>query len=148
MGDETSLHQLGGNAREALATMARDISDLLNDIADLQERVKEKKAEAKNVGYDMKALGQIIRELRKGAKYQAAQLELELILGTYREAVDLPTDLRVAQERAAEEAESLPDDEPASDDRDEAGLEDVGQRRKGKGRGKARGKAAGRKDLN
>ena len=53
MADTTDI---GGNARE--------ISGHLDDIAKRQDEVKALKAEAKADGFDMKALGQILREHR------------------------------------------------------------------------------------
>lgn len=104
---------MGSNhANQELQRRARALCDILDQIAELQVEAKDLKAEAKEDGYDMKAFGQIVKELRKGAKYQADQLQLELVLDTYRSAVDLPTDLEVAQQRARDEAATAP--EPAS----------------------------------
>lgn len=101
--------QIGDNARKRLNGLARMITDHLNDIADLQEEVKQLKAEAKSEGYDLKALGQVIKEMRKGADFQCAQLSLELVLDTYRGAVGLPTTLEQAQSAAAATKESVPE---------------------------------------
>ena len=70
-------------------------------IVELQGEVKELKAEAKSDGYDMKAFGQIVKEIRREPEYQADQLSLELVVDTYRVAVGLPVDLEVAQKRRA-----------------------------------------------
>lgn len=116
--------EMGNNARERLNSLAKQISDHLNDIADGQEEVKKLKAEAKSEGYDLKALGQIIKEMRKGPDYQAQQLTLELVLDTYREAADLPRTLEQAQSAAAAAAETVPEpkkkrSKAANDDQDE-----------------------------
>lgn len=81
----------------------------LDVIAKEQELLKALKSEAKADGYNLKSLAQIVREKRKGAKYQADQLTLELELDTYRQAVGLPTDLADAQERARREAATMDD---------------------------------------
>jgi uncharacterized protein (UPF0335 family) len=115
---DTSTKQIGGNqATEDLRQHAREVTKMLNEISDLQDEVKAKKAELKSDGYDMKAFNQIVKEMRRGAEFQAQQLELELVLDTYRKAVDLPVTLEDAQKRAAEAAEELPsDDEEEADE--------------------------------
>lgn len=105
---------LGNNARERLGSIARQITGNLDEIAEAQDQIKQLKAEAKAEGYDLKALGQIIKELRKGPKFQAAQLELELVLDTYRDAVRLPRDLETAQAAAKSAAETAQPPQPPS----------------------------------
>jgi len=85
----------------------------LDVIAKAQGELKQLKAEAKDEGYNLKCLAQAVKEKRKGAKYQAEQLTLELELQSYRKSVGLPTDVADAQERARREAEQGPagDDE-------------------------------------
>jgi uncharacterized protein (UPF0335 family) len=95
-------------ARDELRRRARAVSDKLDEIAELQGEVKELKLEAKSDGYDMKAFGQIIKEMRRGPDFQADQLTLELVIDTYRVAVGLPTDLEVAQEAAREASSQVP----------------------------------------
>lgn len=138
---------IGGNAKASLESYARRIMAQLDTISEAQEAVKTAKGEAKSDGFDLKALGQCIKEMRKGPKQQAAQLELELVLDTYREALGLPTDLETAQKLAAQEAEQVPDMEarkasrrPAANDDDSDGDDDGG--------GKHKRKRAERKDLN
>lgn len=101
-------------ANEDIKRRAEALSHKLNEIADLQEEVKQLKAEAKADGYDMKALNQIIREMRRGPKYQSDQLQLELVLDTYRQAVELPITLEDAQRRAAEAAGETPEPQRAA----------------------------------
>ncbi len=99
---------LGSNTANAeLKRRAQVISDKLDEIGELQEEVKQLRAEAKADGYDVKVLNKVVTELRRGADYQADQLELELLLDTYRTAVGLPTNLEDAQRRVREEATSL-----------------------------------------
>lgn len=81
---------------------------VLDDIADLQEDLKEFKKEDKADGYSEKALAQVIKEMRRGEDFQVGQLQLELELDTYRKAVGLPTTLDDAQKRAAEASASVP----------------------------------------
>jgi len=105
----------GHNQADAeLKRRAEALSSILDQIAELQEDAKQIRTEAKSDGYDLKALNQVVKELRKGADYQAGQLELELVLDTYRKAVGLPVTLDAAQEAARKEAEEL----PAPDDDD------------------------------
>ena len=70
---------------------------LLDEIAERQEDLKQLKADAKADGFNLRCLAQIVKEQRRGAKYQAEQLALEFELDVYREAVGLPTDHEVAQ---------------------------------------------------
>lgn len=98
---------MGSNhANEELRRHAERMSKILDDIAELQEDKKQLATEIKAQGYDSKAFNQIVKEMRKGADYQASQLELELVLDTYRKAVDLPSNLEAAQEKAREQAQS------------------------------------------
>lgn len=100
---------LGGNAAEMFRRRVDEISGKLNEIAELQDEVKSLKKELKDDGYDSKVINKVLRELRMGADKIAAQLELELVLDTYRQAVGLPIDLETAQSRAADAAGSLPE---------------------------------------
>lgn len=101
------------NSNEDLRCRAGALREKLDEIAELQEEVKQLKAEAKADGYDLKALNQVVKELRRGPDYQAAQLELELVLDTYRKAVALPVTLEDAHEAAREAATVVPSaDEP------------------------------------
>mgnify|MGYP000916821357 CR=1 FL=1 len=83
---------------------------ILDDIAERQEDLKQCKAEDKADGYSEKALAQCIKELRKGPEYQEKQLSLELELDTYRKALGLPVTVEAAQKAAREDIETLPDD--------------------------------------
>lgn len=98
----------GSNADEILRERASRRIKLLDDIADLQTQLKDFKDEDKHDGFSEKALGQIIREQRKGIEYQCDQLMLELELHTYRKAVGLPTDLEFAQKAVRDEVEAAP----------------------------------------
>ena len=103
---------LGANAKADIKGRAKELAAVLDEIAELQERVKGIKSDAKLEGYDMKAFAQIVKEMRRGAEYQAAQLTLEGVLDAYRKGVDLPTTLEAAQARVREETGELPDDRP------------------------------------
>lgn len=111
MSDETGRLVLGGNAAEAFRRRVQDISDKLDEIAELQDEVKDLKKDLKTDGYDAKAVNKVLRELRLGPEKIASQLELELVLDTYRHAVGLPTDLETAQKLAKEAAGDLPEPE-------------------------------------
>lgn len=107
---------LGGNfVNEELQRRAADASTLLDEIAERQDDLKVIYAAAKSDGYDMKAFRQIIKELRRGPEFQQAQLELELVLDTYRKGVGLPVTLDDAQKAVREDAEAVP--EPKSEKR-------------------------------
>jgi len=101
----------GNKADAEIRRRAEIIAGKLDEVAELQAELKKLKEEAKADGFDMKAFGQIVKEMRKGTDYQVAQLELELVLDTYRGAVGLPTDLVEAQRLAAAAAAEVP--EPA-----------------------------------
>lgn len=96
------------NTNADIVGRAKRLHGLLDQIADLLDEVKLLKSEAKSDGYNPKVLSQIVKEMRRGAQYQADQLTLELEVKTYREAAGLPTDLAVAQQRAAHEAGTAP----------------------------------------
>ena len=100
----------GGNANADLKGRAQELAGVLDEIADLQERAKEIKSDAKLEGYDMKAFGQVVKEMRRGASYQASQLELELVLDTYRRGAGLPVTLEEAQERVRAEGGEMPEE--------------------------------------
>jgi len=106
MSDETIT--LGANANADLKGRAEELAGVLDDIAELQDRAKEIKADAKAEGYDMKVFNQVVKEKRRGASYQCSQLEMELVLDTYRSALGLPVTLEDAQKRAADDAGELP----------------------------------------
>jgi len=107
MSDETLT--LGANANADLKGRAEELAGVLDDIAELQERAKEIKSDAKAEGYDMKVFNQVVKEKRRGASFQCSQLEMELVLDTYRSALGLPVTLEDAQKRAAEDAGELPE---------------------------------------
>lgn len=111
---------IGGNlVNEELQRRASNASTLLDEIAEKQDDLKAIYAAAKADGYDMKAFKQIIKELRKGPEFQQAQLELELVLDTYRKGVNLPTTLEEAQQAVGEDARAVP--EPKSEKRKRKG---------------------------
>lgn len=112
----TEATTLPSNSVEDLKRRVDRRRDILDQIAELQEEIKAFKAEDKAEGYTERVIGQAIKELRKGAEYQADQLSLELELHTYRTALGLPVTLEDAQARAAEEAATLPDHDDDSGD--------------------------------
>lgn len=124
---------LGANANADLKGRAEEYAAVLDDIAELQDRAKEIKADAKAEGYDMQVFNQVVKEKRRGASFQCSQLEKELVLDTYRSALGLPVTLEDAQKRAAEDAGELP--EPKKE-------------KKGKRGGDAVPFGKGNKDLN
>lgn len=101
----------GGNSRAQFLAFAERMERLLDEKAAIDEDIKALKGEMKIAAFgkdEMKAFAQCVKELRRGANYQAEQLQLELVLGTFRKVAGLPTDLSVAQQRALAAAEELP----------------------------------------
>lgn len=99
---------------------------LLDEIGDKQEELKDLKADAKDDGFNLKAMAQLVKEKRKGAEYMVDQLTLELEVTTYRKAVGHPTELEEAQRLAREEAGTDPDERFGGDDAgDGADADDV-----------------------
>lgn len=90
---------------------AEKMTALLDEQAKTAGALKELRAEIKAEGYNLKAVNQVVKELRKGAQFQADQLMLELELDTYRKSVGLPVTVEDAQERARREAATMGDDE-------------------------------------
>jgi uncharacterized protein (UPF0335 family) len=101
MGDVVGINAEISNTNAELVRRAERRVTLLDEIAERQEELKQLKAEDKSDGFDEKALSKVVKELRRGADYQAAQLELELVLDAYRRAVGLPVTLEDAQRRVA-----------------------------------------------
>lgn len=101
---------IGGNTNADLKGRAEELAAVLDEIAEAQSRAKEIKQSAKDDGYDMKAFGQVVKELRKGASYQASQLELELVLDTYHKGTGLPVTLEEAQKRVVAEGGEMPEE--------------------------------------
>ena len=116
---EAGAEMMGGNAGADFKGRVAEIVALEDEIDALKVKHAEKKADAKNEGYDMKALAQSVREKRKGAKYQAAQQTHEAVVDTYRTALGLPTTLAAAQKALAEEASRMPDADSAGDGDDD-----------------------------
>lgn len=110
MGDEPEI--IGANASADINDRVEKLISILDQLDELKLEEKTLKANAKAEGYDMKAFNQVLKEKRKGAAYQTAQLELETVLEAYRNAVKLPTDLAKAQELARDEARADPDEKP------------------------------------
>lgn len=99
---------------EDLKRRAQKICEMLDDIAELRADLKLEKKGAESAGYDMKALMQVVKELRSPETHDK-QLELELVLDAYREGVGLKTrssDEKVvkisSRRRNQEEAASAP----------------------------------------
>lgn len=74
-----------------LKRRATRIGDFLDQIEDLKADLKVEMKAAKSAGYDLKAIRQVIRELRADDEKVQAQLEFELVVESYREAVGVRT---------------------------------------------------------
>ncbi len=99
--------------------------EILDKIGEAQEELKTLKAEDKADGFNEKAMGQMVRELRRGPDYQADQITLEAELSTYRRAVGLPTSLDAAHAAVRAAAESVPEPKPLSSPRRYTPAEEV-----------------------
>lgn len=109
MSDEPEI--IGANQSADVNARVDKAIEIENEIDDAKQRLKELKDDAKNEGYEMKAFNQVVKEKRKGASFQAAQLELEEKLRAYRQSVSgVETDLEKAQEAARREASIDPDE--------------------------------------
>lgn len=82
---------LGTNSKEALLGFARRVEKLDQEMAALSEDRKQVLAEAKSSGFDEKALKKVIKELAMDEGKRDKQLSFELVVDTYRKALDLPT---------------------------------------------------------
>lgn len=102
--DAAAESDLGGNAGQDLRDRIDRLDGLLDELAEVQEQIKALKTQMKEDGYNMRAVGQILKERRRGAEFQAAQLTLELEVDTYRRATGLPVTLEAAQEAVRAEA--------------------------------------------
>lgn len=80
---------IGANAASELKRRVERRIDLLDQIADLQEEIKMFKLSDKADGYDEKALGQVIKEIRAGADYREAVHTLAGVTDAYRRALGL-----------------------------------------------------------
>ena len=91
---------LGTNAKQTLISFARRVERLDGEMAALSEDRKQVLAEAKSSGFDEKALKKVIKELAMDEDKRDAQLSFELVVDTYRKALDLPTNEAVVVQEA------------------------------------------------
>lgn len=101
------MSEMGSNSREVLRERVRRRVEVLGQIDDLKQTLKDYKDEDKADGFTEKAIAQVVKEMRKGVDFQADQLQLELEVDTYRAANDLPTTLADAQKLAHAAAEDV-----------------------------------------
>lgn len=107
------MTSIGDNSsNDDLKRLAENMQRLLDDKAEIDAGIRALKEAAKSDGYDMKAFNQVVRELRKGSDYQQGQLELELVLDTYRRGVGLPVTLDAVQAVSRQQAEAMPKPKP------------------------------------
>ena len=107
MSDDTEMTELGNNAAERLKSFVERWARLLDEIGDLQEDLKQVKAEAKAEGYDMNALGETVKDYRADEEKRANKLERRAIYDTYKRAIGLPTELDAAHSAAREAAAEI-----------------------------------------
>lgn len=74
-----------------LKRRAQRIAAFLDQIEDIKADLKVERKAAKDAGYDIKALGQAIREMRADAEKVEKQLTFEFVLDTYRAGLGLKT---------------------------------------------------------
>lgn len=77
---------IGGNAKEQLKSIVERIEKLEDDRDIIKEDIRDVYAEAKGVGYDVKALRQIVRLRAEDPNKRA---EREAILDTYLHALEM-----------------------------------------------------------
>jgi uncharacterized protein (UPF0335 family) len=87
-------------SKTALIEFARRVQNLDEEMAALSEDRKEVLAEAKSSGFDEKALKKVIKELAMDEDKRGKQLSFELVVDTYRRALDLPTNEQVTVREA------------------------------------------------
>jgi len=82
-----------------LKRRAQRIAGFLDQIEDIKADLKVERKAAKDAGYDVKALGQVIREMRADKEKVDAQLTFEFVLDNVLDLVEEPGDaLRTALE--------------------------------------------------
>lgn len=99
------------NAAKELKRRASRRATLMDEIKEKQDELKDLKAEDKDDGYNEKALAAVVKSMRNGVQWHADQLAFELKVDTYRNACGLTTDAEVADQKAREAREKLPDDD-------------------------------------
>ena len=105
----TQSQPLGDNSRSEIKAIAERINGLEDEadelkvqVADIKDQIKEEKAKAVSSGFDKKALDRVLKELRMEPDDRQGVLDLELVVDTYRKALDLPTNEEVLVEAARE----------------------------------------------
>ncbi len=82
--DVASQEELGGNARQQLEGFIARIEGLLEERAEIAEKIKAEYAEAAGTGFDKKALKQIIKERAADSE---KTIEHRTIVDLYRRAL-------------------------------------------------------------
>lgn len=101
--------QLGSNAEADLKRRIDRRVDLLDEVAELQDKLKEFKAEDKADGFTEAAIADAVKLRRADAEKVLGRLLLEAEIQVYRKAAGLPIEIADAQEAAREAAEALPE---------------------------------------
>ena len=78
------MSDLGNNAREQLAGFIERLESLMTEKAQVSEKIKAEFAEAAAVGFDKKALKQLLKERQSDMQSTA---EYRAIVETYRKAL-------------------------------------------------------------
>ncbi len=94
----------GSNSGEDLKRRVEAMVDLLAQATELRDELAALKQQAKDDGYDLKALMRVVRERCRTPKQIADQLQFELVLDTYRSNAGLPVTLEDAQARVRDAA--------------------------------------------
>jgi len=127
-GESLAPTQMGGNAEADLKRRIDRRVTLLDEVAELQGRLKEYKAEDKSDGFTEAAIADAVKLRRADAEKVLRRLLLEAEIDVYRKAAGLPVDIETAQEWAQQAAESVPEAKSrrrrGDDDDDELGSED------------------------
>lgn len=110
MGDEITRNvATGDNSNAELKRRIDRRVELLDEMAELQEQLKDYKDEDKSDGFTERAIVDAVKLRRVNADRVLATLTLEAEKTVYRKAAGIATDIETAAKLAQSEAESVPE---------------------------------------
>lgn len=109
MGDENTRAATGNNSNAELKRRVDRRVELLDEMSELQEQLKDFKDEDKSDGFTERAIVDAVKLRRVNADRVLATLTLEAEKTVYRKAAGVATDIETAQKLAQSEAESVPE---------------------------------------
>lgn len=83
MTDENVPVHPGGNSAAMLQSYANRMKNLLDEQDVLKDDLKELKSEAKGMGFDTKALSEVVKRMREDDEKKKKREELEAVMETY-----------------------------------------------------------------